>query len=113
LNNAQSGLPQEHFSLVGHYTAWHYPTSLHIIFLFQIFIILKIFTLSIYFPVFIFSLNFFLISFKLSSLLATICGQHLNILGEWLKFINNTEKKNLELSWLLLNLMNIMQHVVG
>jgi len=30
-----------------------------------------------------------------------------------LKFINNTEKKNLELAWLLLNLVNIMQHVVG
>jgi hypothetical protein len=30
-----------------------------------------------------------------------------------LKFINYTEKKNLELAWLLLNLVNIMQHVVG
>jgi hypothetical protein len=39
LNNAQSGLPQEHFSLIGHSAAGHYPTSLHIIFLFQIFII--------------------------------------------------------------------------
>lgn len=43
----------------------------------------------------------------------TICGWHLNILGELLKFINYTEKKNLELAWLLLNLVNIMQHVVG
>jgi hypothetical protein len=39
LNNAQSKLPQEHFSLKGHYAAGHYPTSLHIVFLFQIFII--------------------------------------------------------------------------
>jgi hypothetical protein len=41
LNNAQSGLLHEHFSLIGHYTAGHYPTTLHIIFLFQILIIEK------------------------------------------------------------------------
>jgi hypothetical protein len=70
LNNAQSGLPQAHFSLIGHYAAGHYPTSLHIIFLFQIFIILKIFTMSLYFPVFSFSFTKKIISYKLSSLIA-------------------------------------------
>ncbi len=91
----------------------HYPTSLHIIFLFQIFIILKIFTLSVYFPVFSFSFNFFKISFIYFSLLAYHMWVALEYIGGIVEIYKHYWKKNLELSWLLLNLMNIMQHVVG